>query len=580
MRGSRTILTSVIALLLGTHVLAAQSTRNDALDRALRDELKRSMEQLRLEELDRPYYIAYRVTDTRTLNAMARYGSLAVSNESRRRIFTVELRIGDYSFDNTGSFGIPSMMSRGSFEGTELPLDDDYAVMRRQIWLATDEAYKHAIEAIAAKRAARISQQRSDSLPDFVKMAPTNTLDEDVMHPVALAELQALVRDVSAVPELERLPSSFASAMLTETHERYLTSEGTTFSRARSLLSVDLNANAQASDGTAVGATNTVLSPTYDSSSQRGALLARMRSLALQVDSQRVAPVMDRYSGPVLFEGEAAAQLVASVLTPALLGTRRMGQGNSGDKLGTRVLPSWVSVSDDPTLAAYDGQPLLGRYKVDDEGVTGRATPVVVSGYLRTLLSTRTPVEGVDGSTGNARGFGAVPSSLIVRSDSGVSEAILRKRFLALVELRKLPFGIVVRELQGGAQSFMQLMMGGDLQALMTRESGLAAGYNAALIAAYRVYPDGHEERIRQGRLVSFSIDSFRDLMAASSTAIVYNSPASGGGMMGMLAMSGMAGTPAPSSFVVPSLLFDDVALSKQNVERTTLPLSGPPPGS
>jgi hypothetical protein len=580
MRGSRTILTSVIALLLGTHVLAAQSTRNDALDRALRDELKRSMEQLRLENSDRPYFIAYRVVDQHILVSMARFGSLSTSDDARRRVLTVELRIGDYSFDNTGSRGMPSMMiSRGSFADAELPLDDDYDVMRRQIWLATDEAYKHAIEAIAAKRAARATEQRSDSLPDFLKMSPTRTVDEDVLHPVALAELQSLVRDLSGVQELKRLPSSFASATLTETHERYLTSEGTTFSRARSLLSVDLSASAQAHDGAPVEAVATVLSATFDSSSQRAALLSRMRSLALEVDSLRAAPVMDRYTGPVLFEGTAAAQLVSTVLSPVFTGSRRMNQGNASDKLGTRVLPAWVSVSDNPTVATYDGQPLLGHYKVDDEGVTGRETPVVVAGYLKTLLTTRTPVEGVDSSTGNARGFGAAPSTLIVKSDSGLSDAELRNRFLSMLRSRKLPFGIVVRKLQGGAQSIIQLMMSGDVQGLMSREFGHGGASSIPVEAVFRVYPDGHEERVRQGRLSNFSVESFRDLVAASSSKTVYHSSADGR-MLGVMAMSEIEGGPSPSSFVVPSLLFDDVALSKQDVERTTLPLSEPPPGS
>jgi microcin-processing metallopeptidase PmbA/TldD-like protein len=287
---------------------------------------------------------------------------------------------------------------------------------------------------------------------------------------------------------------------------------------------------------------------------------------------------MDRYTGPVLFEGEAAGQLVASVLTPVMIGVRRPGQGGSSDKLRTRVLPAWVSVSDDPTLTVYDGHSLLGHYKVDDEGVTGRETRLVVGGFLQTLLSTRTPVEGVDGSTGNARGFGASPSSLIVRTDSGVSDAVLKKRFLALLQLRKLPYGVVIRKMQGG-QSLMQLMMEGDIEALMARESGRGSGYNSALIAAYRVYPDGHEERIRQGRLTNFSTENFRDLLAASAATSVYHSSASGG-MMEMFAMGGMGGGAAPSSFVVPSLLFDDVTVTKQNLERTTLPLSDPPPGS
>jgi hypothetical protein len=574
--------------------LAAQSASSDALDRALRDELKRSMEQLHLEKLDKPYFIAYRVTETRSLGAIARYGSLLSSTEGHVRMLSVELRIGDYAFDNSGFFVIPSMGARGSFGGAELPLDDDYSAFRRTIWLATDGAYKSAIEAISAKRSARLNRRSIDSLPDFLKEPATKTVDEDQFRPVTLPELQALVRDLSGLREVKALPSSSASAMLTETRERYVTSEGTTYSRTRPLLTVNLDGTAQANDGAEIRAAAEILTPSYDSAATREELVRRMRSLALGVDSLRAAPVVERYSGPVLFEGRAAAQLFAAVLAPALIGTHPMqsampgfsemmrGEGASTERLGIRVLPKWMSVSDDPTISTYEHQPLLGHYKVDDEGVTAREKAVVVDGYLKTLLTTRAPVEGVDGSTGNARGAGAAPSTLIVRADSGISDAALRKRFLELLQRRKLPYGVIVRELQvGGMSAMMRTIFEGDLESLLAHQSGRETGSNAELLAAYRVYPDGREERIRGERLANFTIESFRDIDAASSTQTVLHSFRVGRGMMAAFAMgAGGAGGPSPSSYVVPSLLFEDVALSKKPGAQTAAPLSDPPPGS
>ena len=591
MNVTRRTLTAIAALLLGVQTLAAQSAPNDALDRALRDEMKRSMEQLHLEKLDKPYFIAYRVTETRTLGALARYGSLLTSHEAHDRTLSVEVRIGDYAFDNSGFFVMPSMGARESFGGTELPLDDDYSAFRRKIWLATDGAYKRAIEEISAKRSARLNRRNADSLPDFVKEPATKTVDEDVLRPVSLAELQALVRELSGLRELAVLPASSASAMLIETRERYVTSEGTTYSRTRPLLTVNLNGTAQSKDGSEIRATATILNSTYDPATTRKELVQRMRSMALGVDSLRAAPVVERYSGPVLFEGRAAAQLFADVLAPAFVGTRPMqsampgfsemmrGEAGSTEKLGMRVLPKWMSVRDDPTITTYEHQPLLGHYKVDDEGVTAREKSVVVNGYLKTLLTTRAPVEGVDGSTGNARGAGAAPSTLIVRADSGISDAALRKRFLDLLQQRKLPYGVIVRELQaGGPSAMMRTMFEEDLESLMARASGRETGSNAELLAAYRVYPDGREERIRGEQLANFTIESFRDIYAASATQTVLHSIAGGRGMMAAFAM-GSGGGP-PSSYVVPSLLFEDVALSKKKGPQTAAPLSNPPPGS
>ncbi len=234
-----------------------------------------------------------------------------------------------------------------------------------------------------------------------------------------------------------------------------------------------------------------------------------------------------------------------------------------------------MTVSDDPTRHSLGAEPLLGDYAVDEEGVPARAHLVVDAGYLKTLLTTRVPVEGVERSTGNARGGGAAPSNLIVRVDSGLSDAALRRRLLALVQRRKLPYGIIVRELDASRMSaMMQAIESGDMESL----SGQGAG--AALTAAYRIYPDGHEERIRGARLTNMTSESFRDIIAASATTTVLHQGGVGGGMFAMMPMQmmGMSGAPAPVSYVVPSLLFEDVTLTKPSGARPKPPLSDPPP--
>jgi len=55
----------------------------------------------------------------------------------------VVVRIGDYKQD--------SYFGRGQGESSILPLDDDPIALRHQIWLATDDAYKAAGQALAEK---------------------------------------------------------------------------------------------------------------------------------------------------------------------------------------------------------------------------------------------------------------------------------------------------------------------------------------------------------------------------------------------------------------------------------------------
>ena len=87
----------------------------------------------------------------------------------------------------------------GAGRGNELPLDDNYSVLRRSFWLATDQAYKGAVEAIARKRAALKNITQSETLPDFWKAKPDG---KDRTLPKVDGSLDAWterVRDLSKV---------------------------------------------------------------------------------------------------------------------------------------------------------------------------------------------------------------------------------------------------------------------------------------------------------------------------------------------------------------------------------------------
>ena len=115
-------------------------------------------------------------------------------------------------------------------------------------------------------------------------------------------------------------------------------------------------------------------------------LASRIRTMADRLTRVRQAPVVDRYNGPVLFEGAAGAEAFSQVFVPKLLAMRTPASDNPQmeayaaqnvsklqDRLGSRVLPRFMSVVDDPTQTSYQGTPLVGSHAVDDEGVRARA---------------------------------------------------------------------------------------------------------------------------------------------------------------------------------------------------------------
>ena len=219
----------------------------------MRDELSRSKKDLRLAQLELPYFISYQVREVEDAAISASRGSLLASGENRSRMLTVELRVGDYAVDNTNFFAGPEFAftrNRSFFGFNELPLDDNYFEFRRVIWLATDSAYKQALENLAGKRAALQNRTRSENLPDFSKEEPTRTTDILPAGKFERSSAELLVRSLSKI--LGNVPDLYNSSVaLSATYSRtvYLNSEGTSYEITEPLVTLAASASTQAVDG-------------------------------------------------------------------------------------------------------------------------------------------------------------------------------------------------------------------------------------------------------------------------------------------------------------------------------------------
>jgi len=588
--------------LLAQQPAQPQSTSpQDAVSRALRDELARSMEQLRLGDLAKPYFITYRVHESSGLAASAMCGTLLGSNDdaSRARTLSVELRVGDYSFDNTNFVSFPSFSPgtlRQQFGFSQLPIDDDYLEIRRQIWLATDASYKQALEQLAGKKAALQNRTRSEDLPDLSKESVTDTTD--VAPPIEMKrpDVESLVRTLSKLlGNLPTIDSSSVSLSVSNGRSLSLNSEGTRFEKSHPLLTLSAAASTHAPDGMKLGDSISLYASSLDGVPSREQLTLRMQDLAARLTVLRDAPTLDHYNGPVLFDGRAAAEIFSREFAPAFVGQRKpvssasemeiafqrfsqLGGPSFAGKIGARVLPEFLNVTDNPTMIVYGKEPLFGGYKVDDEGVPARETKLVENGILKTLLTGRAPVEGVSHSTGNHRGGSVMPSNLIVGAREGLSDTELKNRFLELVKKRGLEYGILIREIGSSSGTNMEEQAAAMLAAMTGQQ-----GAGTSVLLAYKVYPDGHEQLVRGALLSAMSAESFKEIVAVSKSATVFNTPhvphfnfsSSFFSSFGE-EMSGPASLPLVS-YVVPSMLLEDVSLIKPSQETPKPPLSDPP---
>ena len=500
----------------------AQAADEEALVQAMRAELQRTMEQLVMEDLDRPYFVDYTVQDTELSGAAGVFGALVPSPRSRTRQLTVNLRVGDAAFDNTN---FPLAQTRPSH--STLPLGDDVGELRRRIWLATDYAYKDALEALAKKRASFQNQTRSQDLGDLSPAEPFTYTEEPGAPLPPPEQVESLARHLSGLfSTMPGIMNSKVGIALRRQRTYYLNSEGSSFVRNDPAAVVLAFAETQAPDGTVLHDFVFEGGTTWEEISEGEALTARLNAMGQRITARRTAVDAERYIGPVLFEGQAAAELFTQVLMPRLLGTRRpeypagyrTGSRSLGnpflDKIGARVMARTLDLRDDPTRR---GNGFVGGFPVDDQGVPTRVTSLVENGILKTLLTTRNPIEGVDGSTGNNRVGRPVPSNLVLTSRNGLDREAMLAEMMLLVEERGGEYGIVVRRLgkPGVQPSSSRAMVG----------YGGGAGQTTVEPAtlAYKVYPDGREELLRQTEFAAVTDTLLKEVIAASESTNVFS---------------------------------------------------------
>ena len=519
---------------------ARAAAAGDALLDALLTELDRSKSQLKMDQVAAPYYIEYRVNDVDEYQAEAAFGAQRESQRIRYRILRVVVRIGDYKQD--------SYYNQGMGESTILPLDDDPIALRHQIWLATDEAYKAAGEALTEKQAA-LKQFSADASPvdDFAKAPVVAAVEPTVTLQVDTAAWKSTLEDVTNLyRQYPDIQSVSASARFAAVNEYLVNSEGTVTRSGKNTYNITFNSAAQAADGMRLTRNPFWMVGKQEELPSRDALLADARKTLDTLVALRQAPIVEEeYRGPVLFAPDAANDVVASLVGSNVLGRKpQLGKPNRTvgafvTSFKTRVLPNFLTVVDDPTLRAFQGKSLVGTYDVDDDGVKAQPVTLVDNGTLISYLIGRQPIRDFPNSNGHGRaGAGTYPAPnlgvLLIKSKEAQAPDELRKRVLQMIADQGKPYGY--------------------------RVETLGPGNTPRLL--YRMYPDGHEQLVRGAVFSELDVRALRsDLIAVGNDPQVSNRP------------GGIA-----TSVISPSLLFDELEVKRADTSKDKLPDYPAPP--
>jgi len=554
---------------------------SDALLRAMQDELARAR-ALRIIEV--PYFIEYAVDEGDQVTASATLGALLGSGRSRFRIPRVQVRVGDYQLDNTNFVGT-DFYSGVRYEVDRLPLEDAYPALRRHLWLATDMAYKAALEAFSRKRALLASLTVSEPLPDFWRAEPVELVDFTPLPEVDAEAWRERVRRLSALfLGYPKLVGSLVDYTAARDALYLVNSEGARVREPSGVMFLRIRAVSQAPDGMLLHDAAVVHARDLSRLPAEAELERAARQVAENLSALAEAPQGEAYSGPVLFEGVSAAQLFAEVLGRNLVAVRRpvtppgrslpLRAGELEGRLGVRILPEWMDVVDDPTQKEWRGRVLFGSYRVDLEGVRPQPLVLVEQGVLKNLLLTRQPVKGFGASNGRARlpgPFGAkaaAVSNLFVRASQTVPERELKRQLIELCGRRGKAYGVIVRKMDFPSSASLEQAR---------RELAGAAGGSVPVsrpVLVYRLYGDGREELVRGMRFRGLNARSLRDILAASEQVHVFDYMENGA----PFALMGAGSYVAECTVAAPSVLVDDLELEPVREELARPPLAPPPP--
>ena len=533
------VLALLIALLFASTCVQANDTQTFADDdpvlQAMRAELERSKSALKLEGMAAPYYIDYHVTDMDTHAAEAAFGALRTNVRLRFRFLRVVVRVGDYKQD--------SFFGQGQGGLDFMPLDNDIVALRHQIWLATDSAYKAATEALTAKQA-KLKQFAVDQpVDDFAHAEPVVSID-----PVAKLDFDSqpwlkMLQDSSALYKTDSQIESFDSALNFAAVTRYfVSSEGAVVRCGQNVYDLRIAGTTQASDGMRLDRSHGYAVTDIKELPSEEKLLADATKMLATLKELRDAPIADEeYRGPVLFSADAASTVFSDLVGENVLGLKpELGQpartkGAFATSYKSRVLPDFLSVADDPTLASMNGRSLMGKYDVDDEGVKAVSISVIENGKLVNYLMGREPIRDFPASNGHGRARlpqnspGPSLGNLIVRSSESSSPEELKKKLIEICQQRELPYGYYVETL--GPQRVPRLL--------------------------YKVWAkDGHEELVRGAIFGDLDTRTLRnDLIAVGNDVNVENHPLN-----------------IPHSVINPSILFDELEVKRANANKDKLP--------
>jgi len=507
------------------------------------------------------YFVDYTLSQVRAAEVMGSNGALLNSSENLQRFLEVRMHVGSYALDNTHKVGAGGSVYQPS-PYTPVPVEDDAAVLRRAIWLETDRQYRAAAEALVKIQTSKEVQATSpeEGVPDFSREQPHTYIGAEATLHLDRKPWEQKVRDYTAYFRQSRDVLNSIITFTAQANNQYeVNSEGTKVQFGLVRYRLEIFIQGKAPDGMDLDRYYNFdwVDPKDQPTDE--AVYAAEKTMVAELVALGKAPLGEPFAGPTLLTGRAAAVFFHEVFGHRDEGFRQKdaSEGQTfAKKVGQQIMPSFISIIDDPTMTRLNKDVLLGYYPFDDEGIPSEHVVLVDHGILKNFEMSRQPLKDFPHSNGHGRRqIGAQPISrqgnLIVESSKAVSNAELRKMFIEEIKKQGKPYGILIDDLEGG---------------FTFTGRGQPQAFQLEALVVYKVYPDGRpDELIRGVDIGGTPLVSLTNIIATGDTTEVFN------GYCG--AESGSV----PVAAAAPMMLLSGLELQKKAASTDKPPMLPPP---
>ncbi|MFM8179130.1 MAG: metallopeptidase TldD-related protein [Candidatus Kapaibacterium sp.] len=552
---------SALAVLSVTATGRVYATDADpVLLRAMKTEMTRSMRELRAQEQP-PYFLSYCITETSSRSMSAAFGKLESHLANKQRLLDLDLRVGDYGFDNTHIIRGQSFDMGGGRGAVPVPLMDDETAIRQCLWSATDRSFKAAVERYGkAKTNKAVKVKEEDLSADFSKETPVVHRDAARELVVDTARWNSILRNVSSRFSTDsRIYGARVYFQSDVNVKYYVNSEGSEIVSCEPIVKLFITASTKADDGMTLPLYRSYTAFTDDRLPSEQALIADADEMVALLGRLREAPLAETYTGPAILSGRSAGVFFHEIFGHRVEGHRQKDPNSAQtfkSFINKKILPPFIDVVFDPTKKQRGETDLVGYFEFDDEGVPARKVTCVKDGIFTSFLMSRSPIEGFASSNGHGRrqaGYRVVSrqSNLMVEAHERIGADSLVRALRTECKKQNKEYGLLFEDISGG---------------FTFTGRTVPNAFNVQPLVVYKIYADGRpDELVRGVDLIGTPLATFNNIIAAADDCGIFN------GVCG--AESG--GVPVSASS--PSLLVSTIEVQKKSKSQAKPPILSAP---